>query len=87
MSDDGCSLDDYVNDWREITAQTREDRAIIVKVRKVRPLARRSAFAKTGLKPAHYGCNVEQVLHVNHTGRCRYDLEKNLEIPYTVLEQ
>jgi len=26
-------------------------------------------------------------LHVNHTGRSRFDIEKNLEIPYTVVEQ
>jgi predicted metal-dependent enzyme (double-stranded beta helix superfamily) len=26
-------------------------------------------------------------LHVNHTGRSRYDVENNLEIPYTVVEQ
>jgi len=57
MSDDDYSLDDYVNDLREISAQTQDHRAIIGKVR---PLARRLALAKTWLKDAHYECNAEQ---------------------------
>jgi len=26
-------------------------------------------------------------MHVNHTGRSQFDLERNLEIPFTVVEQ
>ena len=26
-------------------------------------------------------------MHVNHTGRSQFDVEKNLEIPFTVVEQ
>jgi predicted metal-dependent enzyme (double-stranded beta helix superfamily) len=57
MNDDSYSLDQYVDDLREIAAQTTNDREIITRVR---PLARRLALAKTWLEPQHYECNEEQ---------------------------
>jgi predicted metal-dependent enzyme (double-stranded beta helix superfamily) len=57
MSEDGYTLDEYVEELRTITAQANDDRAIISKVR---PLARRLALARTWLKPEHYRCNEEQ---------------------------
>jgi predicted metal-dependent enzyme (double-stranded beta helix superfamily) len=47
----------FVDDLRSITAETREPREIIDRVR---PLARELALAKTWLADHHYACNEEQ---------------------------
>ncbi len=57
MSDDSYSLESYVDDLRDIAAQTHDDREIISKVR---PLARRLALSRSWLTPQHYECNEEQ---------------------------
>ncbi len=57
MSDDGYTLDDYVDDLRSITAEAADDREIITRVR---ALARRLALSRSWLQAQHYECNEEQ---------------------------
>lgn len=51
------TLSDFVKDLRAITAETKDDRAIIDRVR---PLARELALSKTWLDQRHYECDAEQ---------------------------
>lgn len=57
MNDDTYNLDEFIGDLREITADARDDREI---VSRVRPLARRLALSKSWVRPEHYECNEEQ---------------------------
>jgi len=57
MSDNDYTLEAFVDDLREISAQAASERDII---RELRPLTRRLALAKTWVEPRHYECDETQ---------------------------
>ncbi len=75
MSDRRYSLDDYVDDLRDTMAQTQKDREII----SIHSVMNNTDSVTVSLHI--YG------VHVDHAGRSQYDIEKNLEVPFKVVEQ
>ena len=57
MSDDDYTLEEFIDDLRDIDARAQSEREII---RELRPLARRLALAKSWVEPRFYECDETQ---------------------------